>query len=277
MCNKLKIEDEYLVSAFDVNEFQFEIKEDQFGLGYNRLDVNNLLGTSKLPEESPAASLLFPMAADLTKVNKKGIAGQAFGVGDFEDDDDIDVYKQDSMEQYDFDLGNKSTKKMLNKSYGFGAFEDDILILKKYSTSKRKQEPAKVFLGPKVPPDFNLKHKFPDSEETNVETTSKETDAMNSYLKSVSERSEVLGEKPIQPDSVFDLLKPSDREFLQKQKEMREQTQQAPSEVQIEKKEKIDEKQSKAKRYEDFVANKRKNFDGCLIYFQKKKIVRILI
>jgi len=251
------------VSTFDVNEFQFEIKEDQFGLGYNRLDVNNLLGTSKIAEESPAANLLFPMAANLPKVNKKGIAGQAFGVGDFEDDDDIDVYKQDSMEQYDFDLNNKNTKKMLNKSYGFGVFEDDILILKKYSTSKKKQEPAKVFPGPKVPLNFNLNHKFPDSETTDVEAKNKENDAMNLYLKSVSERSEVLGEKPIQPDSVFDLLKPTDREFLQKQREKREQTIEVPIEAQIaENQEKINEKQSKAKRYEDFVANKRKNYDG---------------
>lgn len=75
-------EDEYLVSCYDVNEFQFEIKEDLFGLGYKRLDVDNLFGnktggSSMTVMESPAASLLFPMIPQGQKQgSKKTIKGQ---------------------------------------------------------------------------------------------------------------------------------------------------------------------------------------------------------
>jgi hypothetical protein len=69
-----------LVSTFDVNEFQFEIKEDLFGLGYKRLDVGGMFGkssSSNFESESPAASLLFPMVSDRAKTsNKKAIKGQ---------------------------------------------------------------------------------------------------------------------------------------------------------------------------------------------------------
>ena len=67
-----------MVSAFDINEFQFVIKEDLFGLGYKRLDVSNLFGNENsskaIVNESPAASLLFPMGVPGQK--KKGITGQ---------------------------------------------------------------------------------------------------------------------------------------------------------------------------------------------------------
>jgi hypothetical protein len=73
------------VSTFDVNEFQFEIKEDLFGLGYKRLDVGNMFGTgasSTFTGESPAASLLFPMVPDQAKSSKKAIKGQV-GASEF--------------------------------------------------------------------------------------------------------------------------------------------------------------------------------------------------
>lgn len=69
------------MSTYDVNQFQFEIKEDQFGLGYKRLDVGSLFGhssSSTAVTESPAASLLFPMMDKKQKINKKGISGHVF-------------------------------------------------------------------------------------------------------------------------------------------------------------------------------------------------------
>lgn len=50
------------------------------------------------------------------------------------------------MEMYDFELNsahNKDARKLLNKSYGFGAFEDDVQILKKFATSKKNLSQAK--------------------------------------------------------------------------------------------------------------------------------------
>ena len=73
-------EDDYLVGQFDVNEFQFEIKEDVFGLGYKRLDVKNLFShndaTTSAVNESPAASLLFPMIDKKPKATAGGMRGQ---------------------------------------------------------------------------------------------------------------------------------------------------------------------------------------------------------
>ena len=75
-------EDEYLVSTFDINEFQFEIKEDMFGLGYKRLNVGNLFGqesqtsVAATDPSTSIANLLFPTMADNGKKNAKSIAGQ---------------------------------------------------------------------------------------------------------------------------------------------------------------------------------------------------------
>lgn len=70
-----------MVSAFDVNEHKFEIKEDLFGLGYKRLDVNEILNVgSKVPTantQSVMANILFPEMANKTKTKgKKTMSGQ---------------------------------------------------------------------------------------------------------------------------------------------------------------------------------------------------------
>lgn len=225
-----------------MNEFQFEIKEDLFELGYKRLDVQDLFSnkssskSTEVVSESPAASLLFPMM-DLKK-NKPTSIG-----GDFDDD----VYKQDSMESYNFDLDGKNqkeTKKILEKSYGFGAFESDAMILKKFVLSERKLQPVKVFKGPQVPPGFNLKHKLADSSKT---------DAMNTYLKTASERAEVLNEPSLKPDSIFDLISKEDKKFLDKVKQkhgiIKPETQVKDAEV-IKKQ----AEEEKSNRYEKFIA-----------------------
>ncbi len=161
-----EIEDEFLVSNFDVNEFQFEIKEDVFGLGYKRLDVTKLFNQNAEAShgalESPAASLLFPMIAASKKGNKFGMSGQAFGTGDFDDDEDVyDVYSRDSKAAYNYDLGGHSDQKQLvDKAYGFGAFDNETMILKKFVQSERVQEAPKVFRGPEIPAGFDFRHKM---------------------------------------------------------------------------------------------------------------------
>ncbi len=72
------------MSLFDVNQFQFAIKEDTFGLGYKRLDVNQLLSgnlseTVQEDAESGVASLLFPELSKKANVKankKRGMTGQ---------------------------------------------------------------------------------------------------------------------------------------------------------------------------------------------------------
>jgi hypothetical protein len=291
------LEDEYLVSTFDVNEFQFEVKEDLFGIGYKRLDVSAFFGGNSAPEESPAASLLFPMMNNnQKKINKRGISGQAFGVGEYEDEEDVDVYQQDSMEKYDFGLDNKKqhkeAQKILNKSYGFGAFDDDVSIMKKFALSKKKQEPAKVFPAPQVPANFNLRHKFPENNDEPKDVLAIEGgkhDSMNTYLKSVSERSNLLGEEVIKPDSVFDLISPADREFLKQQKMKNEEkpvvekNEKLPvadqSTSQSREKAKEIDKEKKMKRYQEFKSFVLKNFKGEILFqniFQNINFVEFL-
>ena len=144
-----------------MNEFQFEIKEDLFGLGYKRLDVANLFNHGSgnglgVVHESPAASLLFPMIEEKSKKGKPGMmGGQAFGTGDFDDDEDVyDIYRQEGRDAYNFDLGGQvqsDQKKLLDKTYGFDA---DVSILKKFIKGAELQKVPKIFKGMVLKLDF---------------------------------------------------------------------------------------------------------------------------
>ena len=161
----------------------------------------------------------------------------------------------------------------MNKNYGFGAFEDDVNILKKFAQSSTKQQPVKVFTAPEVPAGFNLMHKLTDNSSNDQNASESSKDSMNMYLKSSSERGEVLGEQFIQPDSVFDLLRPSDREFLQKLKDKPTETDEKHQKEKEnwEKKAKADKEKAEKKisdrdkknlRYESFVSMIKKNYKG---------------
>lgn len=85
-------------------------------------------------------------------------------MGDFEDDEDVyDVYKHESIESYDFDLGGASQRDVrnaLSQSYGFDdqqAGGGSGGILRKFTVSKHKLMPAKVYEAPKVPADFDVR------------------------------------------------------------------------------------------------------------------------
>ena len=67
---------------FDVNEFKFEIKEDLFGLGYKRLDVDDIFNRrSQIKNtQSTVANILFPEMTDRTKSKKKTITGQVLNI-----------------------------------------------------------------------------------------------------------------------------------------------------------------------------------------------------
>lgn len=252
-----EIEDEFLVSNFDVNEFQFEIKEDVFGLGYKRLDVTKLFNQNTTSsqgsiQESPAASLLFPMIEANRKGNKFGMSGQAFGTGDFDDDEDIyDVYNKDSKAAYNYDLGGQShtdQKQLLDKSYGFGGFENEMVILKRFIKSSHNQEAPKVFKGPEIPHNFDFRHK-PEASGVFSEINRGE-DSMTMYLKSASERASVLGEEAIKVDSVMDLMSSSDKEFLLRQREKQNAEKRRVSEARA--------KELSSRRYAEYIVNCRK-------------------
>lgn len=192
-------------------------------------------------------------------------------MGDFEDDEDIDVYKQDTMESYDFDLNDsrqKDTKKMLNKTYGFGQFDDDISIINKFVECKTKQMPSRVYPAPVVPSDFNLKHRLEKlSRFDDKFGQSNDQDNMNVYLKSITQRAEILGEEQIEPESVLDLVSTADREFLKSQREKRqaELDEQLAAKKAAEVRSKLESE--KAKRYETYVSFIKKDYKGRLWIF----------
>lgn len=94
---------------------------------------------------------------------------------------------------------------------------------------------------------------------------------MSSYLKSVSDRAEILGENNIQPDSVFDLVSSRDREFLKEQKlklnkDLVKLTPEPGPEPEPEEvKPRESDKEKKANRYESFVSFMKKSYKGFFI------------
>ena len=160
---------------------------------------------------------------------------------------------------------HQEAKKVLNKSYGFGAFEDDVSILKKYSHSQKKQQPAKLIPAPLIPAGFNLNHKFDRKFSTNSTEDNSATDSMNVYLKSMTERAQALGEKPLQVESVFDLMKPEDRDFLKKKhQDTVVESETVKKVIETSKREELERnaQEKKTKRYEAFVSYVKKNYKG---------------
>ncbi len=67
-----------------------------------------LVSRSGGPEESPAASLLFPGGLTVARSKPGMMGGQAFGTGDFDDDDDADVYGEGpGRGAYNLDIGGR--------------------------------------------------------------------------------------------------------------------------------------------------------------------------
>ena len=92
----------------DVNIFISEShKTDRKGLGFDSLNPNRFLSGSSFTVSNTVS----------------GMKGQAFGVGAFEEDDD-DIYAQENMNDYDFELGpSKPSDKRSAHEIGIGINE----------------------------------------------------------------------------------------------------------------------------------------------------------
>jgi hypothetical protein len=212
------------------------------------------------------------------------------------------VYKQDSIETYDFDLdgqGGRDVRRALNKSYGFNA-DNDIDVMKLFKVSGEKQMPPKVYPAPVVPAGFNLRHRLEKRSRFDDQVGARgiggeknDNDDMSTYIKytidhksykslihkcifmivfrSVSKRSEILGEEVIQPHSVLDLVSPADREFLKSQAEQNKSKETKESEASKKSEQKKvataeNEQEMKEKRYESFVSYIKKAYKGTRLY-----------
>lgn len=135
-----------LYAPDDVPAFLVKPKTNKFGLGYS-----GLLPQSTSNSTTKSGFVLFEPTLKLTDRKKKlQIAGQAFGVGAFENEDE-DIYSKDDMSQYDFELGgdrNKQKKTQMLALPGSDVLEGFV------RATAAKPAIANRYPPPVVPKDF---------------------------------------------------------------------------------------------------------------------------
>ncbi|XP_031136140.2 G patch domain-containing protein 1-like [Sander lucioperca] len=233
----------------DVTPVDFNPRLGVQGLGYRGLDPGRALLGRAAPEhidlfrpQSESRSRLF---GDAQRGSRRGgVAGQAFGVGAMEDDDDEEVYHRDCMSRYDTELGgaepgdglygwtapqqySRKTDKSKDASY-LGK------ILEGFTLAQKPSQETTIFPPPSLPRDYRPVHRFRPSVE--VLSLSGVSPALAEALRvsrghmvkeeggpqqggrhqlDSSQRRALLGEDALQgPSSVLELLKPEDRERL---------------------------------------------------------------
>nr|XP_046254210.1 G patch domain-containing protein 1 isoform X2 [Scatophagus argus] len=238
----------------DVTPVDFNPKQGLQGLGYRGLDPGLALQGRGAPEhislfnpQSEARSRLF---GDAHRGSRRGgVAGQAFGVGALEDDDDEDVYHRDSMSRYDTVLGEEEPGDGL---YGWTAPQQYTKkrdknkdssylgkILEGFTLAQKPAEEKTIFPPPSLPSNYLPVHRFRPS--LDVSSLSGVSPALAEALRTSrghlvkeessggggggggggrhqldsGQRRTLLGEDALQgPSSVMELLRPEDRERL---------------------------------------------------------------
>ncbi|CAJ1049910.1 G patch domain-containing protein 1 isoform X1 [Xyrichtys novacula] len=231
----------------DVIPIDFNPKEGVQGLGYRGLDPSLALlggGASEhinlFRPQSESRSQLFGGAQRGSR--RGGVAGQAFGVGALEDDDE-DVYHRDSMSRYDTVLGGEEpgdglygwTAPQQYKKKGEKNKDAAYLgkILEGFTLAQKPPEEKTIFPPPDLPRDYRPVHRFRPP--VDVSTLAGVSPALAEALRTSrghmvkeepqqggrhqldsDQRRALLGEDTLQgPSSVMELLRPEDRERLQ--------------------------------------------------------------
>ncbi|KAM3877449.1 G patch domain-containing protein 1 [Diretmus argenteus] len=230
----------------DVTPLDFTPKVGVQGLGYRGLDPGRALLGRSAPEhinlfnlDSDRTSQLFGDAQRRTR--RGGVAGQAFGVGALEDDDE-DVYQRDAMSNYDTELGGEEPGDGL---YGWTAPQQYTKkrdkskdssylgkILEGFTLASKPPEDKTIFPPPSLPRDYRPVHYFRPL--VDVSSVSSVSPALAEALRTSKgqlvqpgaqpggrhqldsgQRRTLLGETALQgPSSVLDLLSPDDRKKL---------------------------------------------------------------
>lgn len=139
-------EDDITFAPEDFEPIPYGVKEDRYGLGYKPLSRHSVLGGSNQSSSSVAAHKehinLFKPLEMMGKNNQKiSFAGQAFGVGALEEDDDEDVYAIDDLTRYDFSLEDKKKPKKSKK-----ALTPDELIFEDFHIDLKPDKPLEYKL-----------------------------------------------------------------------------------------------------------------------------------
>ncbi|XP_064599154.1 G patch domain-containing protein 1-like [Liolophura sinensis] len=177
----------------DTTPIDFTPKDNYHGIGYSGLNPKAALQSGHLN--------LFETEAKLTRSGKRGIKGQAFGVGALEEDDD-DVYTVDHLSNYHQTLGGDEE----DDRFGWTAPKGRQLalpghnvsnisrILEGFQLSSKQLVPNKVFPPPRIPPNYRPIHieRQPLVPSTSVPTPVPDRKSLNSLSRGL-----LLGEVPL--------------------------------------------------------------------------------
>ncbi|XP_044062771.1 G patch domain-containing protein 1 [Siniperca chuatsi] len=230
----------------DVTPVDFNPRLGVQGLGYRGLDPGLALLGRGAPEHidlfKPQSETRSRLFGDAQRGSRRGgVAGQAFGVGALEEEDE-DVYHRDSMSRYDTVLGGEEPGDGL---YGWTAPQQYTKkrdkskdasylgkILEGFTLAQKPAEEKTIFPPPSLPGDYRPVHRFRPS--VDVSGLSGVSPALAEALRASrghmvkeeprqggrhqldsGQRRALLGEDALQgPSSVMELLKPEDRERL---------------------------------------------------------------
>ncbi len=177
--------DEQLYAPDDVPAFVVKPKTNTFGLGY----------TGLMPDRAKVSApksgfVLFEPTLKLTDKKKKlQIAGQAFGVGAFEDEDE-DIYGKDDMSQYDFELGGAKPKKKDSQLLALPCSD----ILDGFVRAKKTEPIHKHYPPPVVPKDFVPIHRSQNSRFDLKPITEAEMKGLGRHDLNAHQRAAILNE-----------------------------------------------------------------------------------
>ncbi|XP_077568748.1 G patch domain-containing protein 1 [Stigmatopora nigra] len=232
----------------DVVAVDFGARAGVQGLGYRGLDpALALRGNSDahLDFFSPHSDATSRLFGEKRRVSRRlgGVAGQAFGVGALEDDDDEDVYHRDAMSKYDTVLADEPGDGLYGWTAPRGASVTAVTaggghrreasylgkILEGFALARGSREnQTAAFPPPKLPDDYRPLRRFRRRVEVShlsgvsaapgaagAPTRAALPEDAGRHRVVAAQRGALLGEPVLPgPSSVMELLKPEDRQRL---------------------------------------------------------------
>ncbi|KZS14445.1 G patch domain-containing protein 1 [Daphnia magna] len=204
--------DDQLYAPDDVPAFLVKPKSNLFGLGYTGLMPHHVTA-STAPK---SGFVLFEPTLKLTDRKKKlQIAGQAFGVGAFENEDE-DIYSRDDMSQYDFELGGAKPKKKNSNMLALPCSD----VLDGFVRGKQNEPVFKRYPPPVIPKDFVPIHRSLHSRFDVKPMTQAELSGLGRHDLNANQRAAILNEvlsmppetaqAPAPPETVSTPLTPAE-------------------------------------------------------------------
>ena len=199
---------DFLFAPDDIPNFVAKPKSNLFGIGYKGLERTDVFGNEHINLFGPEV-LKFDNADKAKKGRKMKIAGQAFGVGAYEEDDD-DIYQRDDMSRYDFSLdfnspedqAKKDPKKRQKSRWGE---ESIIQCIEGFSISEKSSVLQKKFDPPALPKGFTpkglrgKKSRFEASKDDVLETTNPTSNQRKMVINSEADKEQFAQQEQEQP------------------------------------------------------------------------------